>query len=190
MWCLICSTHKWNYSYSHMLSGAACWRYSVGLPKYLLFYMKFGMKLNVNPVQCLLQTRCPATVMEVCLERQRCSWDRYGNLSAWHTHTHTTSVCNKINLKAKIEIYCKVTVLAGTVQVLMCVCVCPGVVHCLTQASWGGCCRRRCSTAWTTSSRSSKLWSASLSAPPSSLSSTGRRLSPTRVNLRHHTCRL
>lgn len=123
MLCLICSTHKWNYSYSHMLSGAACWRYSVGLPKYLLFYMKFGMKLKVNPVQCLLQTRCPATVMEVCLERQRCSWDRYGNLSAWHTHTHTTSVCNKINLKAKIEIYCKVTVLAGTVQVLMCVCV-------------------------------------------------------------------
>lgn len=82
-----------------------------------------------------LQTRCPVTVMEVCRGRRRCSSDRCGK---------------------PLNTAVPVTVLTGTVQSQL-VCVCPGAVRCSTRASCGGCCQRRCSTAWTTSSRSSKL---------------------------------
>ena len=45
------------------------------------------------------------------------------NLSARHTHTHTHTHHQQLLCVTKIEIYCKVTVLACTVQLLICVCV-------------------------------------------------------------------
>lgn len=65
-----------------------------------------------------------------------------------------------------------------------------GLVLFSIRASWERCCLQLCSTAWTTSSHSSKLSSVSPSAPCSSRSSTGRIPSPTRVTSWVAVCHL